>query len=199
MAGGRDTVSMMSARLLAAFASAALAACAHLLPAASVDARADFGSFADARQALEKIEPYKTRFGELAGLGFDVAAPRNVTLLNYPDLARRLAPEAVVALDALDPGIRDCILARARCVVYGFRFKHEQRERTGGFLGDFFNFERTSRVTGWTFDAVIAVRDDTVVFRGFNGEPENVRVEHQRNPLGPLQSIGDSVFGDLVH
>ena len=94
IAGCRDTAPMMSARLIAAFAPAALAACAQLLPAASVDARSDFASFAAARQALEQIEPYKTRADQLGALGFAVVPPRNVTLGNYPDVARRLPPDA---------------------------------------------------------------------------------------------------------
>jgi hypothetical protein len=178
--------------------SVALAACAHLLPETSVDSRAPFDGFETARQALERIEPYKTRAGELKDLGFDVDGRRNVTVINYPELVERLAPNSGIRLDDLDRGIRECILARTACTVYGFRFAHEKRERTGGFLGDFFNFERTTVVTGWRFDAIIAVRADVVLFRNFSGEPDNVRVEHQRNPLGPLQSAGDSLIGEMT-
>jgi hypothetical protein len=188
---------MTPARLLAAAASTTLAACAHILPESSVDSRAAFDSFGAARQAIERIEPYKTRLGELKALGFDVDVDgqRNVTLITYPELVARLAPNSAVALEDLDPGIRECILARTTCVVYGLHFLHEKRERRGGFFSDFFNFERTTVVTAWRFDAIIAVHDDLVLFRSFSGEPDSVRVEHQRNPLGPLQSAGDSLIG----
>jgi hypothetical protein len=189
---------MTPARLLAAFASMTLAACAHLLPETSVDSRAPFDGFEAARQALERVEPYKTRVGDLKVLGFDVEGRRNVTVITYPELVARLAPNSAVALEDLDRGIRECILARMACMVYGFRFAHEKRERSGGFLGDFFNFERTTVVTGWRFDAVIAVREDVVLFRNFSGEPDSVRVEHQRNPLGPLQSVGDTLIGGMA-
>jgi hypothetical protein len=189
---------MTPARLLAAVVSTTLAACAHILPETSVDSRAAFDSFDSARQAIERIEPYRTRVGELKTLGFDVEGQRNVTLITYPELVARLAPNSAVSLENLDPGIRECILARTTCVVYGLRFVHETRERRGGFFADFFNFERTTVVTAWRFDAIIAVHDDLVLFRSFSGEPDSVRVEHQRNPLGPLQSAGDSVIGVLA-
>ena len=50
-------------------------------------------------------------------------------------------------------------------------------------------------MAGWRLDALIVVRGDTVLFRNFSGEPDNFRIEHQRNPLGPLQSAGDDLVG----
>jgi hypothetical protein len=44
---------------------------AHLLPDSVTDARSSFENFDAARQALERIEPYKTKVGELKQLGFD--------------------------------------------------------------------------------------------------------------------------------
>lgn len=188
---------MLSPRRALLVAFVLLSGCAHLLPDSSVDARSSFESFEAAQRAFERIEPYKTSTSDLKALGFDPSGSRNVTLIPYPDLVTRLAPNASIALADLDPGIRDCILSRMTCLAYEFHLAHEARTRTGGFLLDFLNFKRTTVVAGWRFDALVVVRDGTVLFRNFGGEPHNDRIEHQANPLGPLQSIGESTIGRL--
>jgi hypothetical protein len=192
-------VSSTLARLLAGLSTLALSACAQLLPEQAIDTRPVFDTFAAASQAMERIEPFRTRTGELGALGFDVQGRRNATLIAYPDLVARLAPNSSVPFGELDAGIRECILAREACRAYQFHFWYERRERRGGFLADFFNFERTTAITGWHLEALIVVRGDTVLFRSFGGEPDNSRIEHQRNPLGPLQSAGDQLVGAAVH
>ncbi|MBW8756346.1 MAG: hypothetical protein JF586_01930 [Burkholderiales bacterium] len=188
----------LGARLPCAIAAIVLAGCAQLLPDQVVDTRPPFESFAAARRAVERIEPMRTRTAELGAMGFDIEGQRNVTVIGYPDLVTRLAPNSSIPFEALDPGIRDCILARDACRAYVLHFGAERRERRGGFFADFFNFERTTAVSGWRLEALIAVRGDTVLFRGFSGEPDNFRIEHQRNPLGPLQSAGDQLVGAAV-
>ncbi len=185
-------------RSLAVVGCAGLTACAHLLPEEITGTRAAFESFASAREAMERIEPFKTNVAELGALGFDVQGQRNVTVIPYPDLVARLAPNSAIPIGDLDAGIRECILAREACKAYGFHFRAERRERRGAFLSDFFNFERTTAISGWRLDALIVVRGDIVLFRSFGGEPDNFRIEHQRNPLGPLQSAGDEVLGAAV-
>ncbi|MEO8309592.1 MAG: hypothetical protein ABI520_00325 [Caldimonas sp.] len=130
-------------------------------------------------------------------MGFDIGAG-NVRQIPYPDVVGRLAPNGSIALADLDVGIRDCILARLACRAYEFRIGRETRTRTGGFIKDFLNFERTTSVVSWRFEALVVVRDDVVLFRTFGGEPRNERVEHESNPLGPLQSIGESAAGRIV-
>jgi hypothetical protein len=167
-----------------------------LLPDASVAVRAEFADFDAARGAFESIEPYRTTVDELKELGFDIASP-NVRLIGYPDIVARLAPNSALALDQLDPGIRDCILARLECRAYEYRIAHETRVRTGAFALDWLNFKRTTDVHGWHFDAIVAVRKGVVLFRNYGGAPQNERTERQVNPLGPFQGVGDSVSGLL--
>lgn len=180
-------------------ACVSMCGCAGLLPKASIETTSSFESFAAAQQAFDRIVPYRTAVDELKPLGFDPAGSRNVKLIPYPDSVSRLAPNASVALVDLDPGIRDCILARMACQTYEFRLEHESRERKGNFLLDFLNFDRTSYVTGWRFEALVVVRDGIVLFRTFGGEPSNDRVERRVNPLGPLQSSGESVGGRILN
>jgi hypothetical protein len=175
-----------------------LGGCSSLLPTGSTETSTAFTSFDQARLALEQIQPYRTMAGELERLGFNTANIRNVTLIPYPDLIARLAPNASVAIADLDKGIQDCILARGRCTLYEFRFAQEARERTGIFLVDFFNFRRTTVTTGWRFTALVAVSDGVVLFRNYGGEPNISVVNQQNNPLGPLQGIGDAAIGRII-
>jgi len=191
-------VARIGVPLIHGVAAFLLAGCANLLPDQAVDTRPSFDTFEAARDAVVRIEPFRTRTAELGAMGLDVQGQRNVTVIGYPDLVARLAPNSAIPLEFLDPGIRDCILARDACRAYVFHFGAERRERRGGFLADFFNFERTTAVSGWRLDALIAVRGDTVLFRSFSGEPDNYRIEHQRNPLGPLQSAGDQIVGGAI-
>ncbi len=174
------------------------AGCSHLLPRESSETLSAFESFEAAQQALERVLPFRTTVEELAALGFDVRANPNVTLIPYPALIERLAPNQSVPLDALDPGIRECILSRAACQAYLFHIGRQSRRRQGNFWGDFLNFRRVTDVSGWRFEALVVVREGVVLFRNFGGEPRIARTELQRNPLGPLQPAGEAVGGLIV-
>jgi hypothetical protein len=168
-----------------------------MLPKGSTVTTSSFETFQAAHTAFERIEPYKTQVSELKNFGFDTESIRNVRLIPYPDLVSRLAPNASFAVADLDPGIRDCITAHMACRAYEFHFANETRNRNGNFFLDFLDFSRTTAITGWRFDALLAVRDGVVLFKNFGGEPNNDRVEHQVNPLGPLQASGQSLVGKL--
>jgi hypothetical protein len=103
-----------------------------------------------------------------------------------------------VPLEDMDVGIRECIAARSSCQVYEFHFAHQSQQRSGNFLLDFFNFRRSTTVSGWQFDAVVVVKDALVLFTSHGGTPQTTRVEKRTNPLGPLQSIGESSGGLLL-
>jgi hypothetical protein len=189
----------MRLRLLFVVAAcAALTACSSMLPRGSTDTPSPFESFAEAQGAVEKVVAFKTHTSELKGLGFDPAEGRNVTLIPYPEIVARLAPYSGVPLADLDPGIRDCILARTMCRAYLFRFEREDRKREGGFWADFFNVKRTTYVKGWWFEALVVVADGTVLFRNYAGQAHTDRVEKQTNPLGPFQPAGESAGSVLV-
>lgn len=174
------------------FAAAALAGCSSLLPRGSSDTPSPFESYAAAERAAQRIQPFKTGVADLAALGFDPHEGRNVTLIPYPDIVARLAPYPGVPLELLDPGVRACILAKTGCRGYLFRFQREDHRREGGFVADFLNVNRVTHVTGWRFEALLVVTDDTVLFRNVAGDAHVERVERQTNPLGPLQPAGEA-------
>lgn len=185
-------------RFFLACASLALAGCTPLLPRASSVAASSFDSYEAARQALEKVIPYQTKFEELRALGFDPQASANVTVIPYPEVVTRLAPHPGVPLEQLEPGVRDCILAQTLCRAYVFRYGQQRRVREGGFWSDFFNFDRTVSVTGWRFEGLVVVRNGVVLLRSIGGEPRTDRVDRQHNPLGPLQPAGEAAGSWLL-
>jgi hypothetical protein len=182
-------------RASAGVVGAVLAGCAHWLLHAETQQPSGFESFDAAAAAFEKVVSYRTTVSELKALGFDLQASSNLTLIPYPQLTARLSPDPGVPFDALDPGIRDCILARQGCQAYEFHLSHETKRREGPFLLDFLNFRRTVRVIGWRFEGLLAVRDGVVLFHSHGGEPRNERTERQVNPLGPFQPAGEAAGG----
>ncbi|MCC2634604.1 MAG: hypothetical protein K0S48_2490 [Ramlibacter sp.] len=178
--------------------AAVLAGCTTMLPRGSSDTPSPFSSYAEASAAADRIVPFQTQVGQLAPLGFDPQQGKNVTVIPYPDILARLAPYSGVPIDQLDPGIRACISMKTQCRGYVFRFERQDRRREGNFLSDFFTFERVTHVTGWKFEALVVVGDDSVLFRNVAGEPSVERVERNRNPLGPLQPAGESAGSLLI-
>lgn len=169
---------------------ALLSACAQFLPYSRSEEPSPFATFEAARTAIERIEPHRTTLEEMKALGLDPQASSNVREIPYPQLVAQLVESPSLALTELDPGIRECIAVRQRCRAYQFHFSRVVRERTGDFLLDFLNFDRTTRTSGWRFEAVVLMRDDDVVlFRNHAGEPRIDTSERVRNPLGPLQNL----------
>ena len=168
-----------------------LSGCASLLPRGDSEQPSGFDTFEAAAQAFDKVVAYSTTAEQLKTLGFDLQSSPNVTLISYPQLTSRLAPDRGVPFEAIDPGIRDCIVARLACQVYEFHLGRETSRREGGFMLDFLNFRRETRVTGWRFEGLLAVRDGVVLFRSHGGEPRTDRTDRQVNPLGPLQGAGE--------
>ncbi|MBK6926730.1 MAG: hypothetical protein IPH15_03875 [Comamonadaceae bacterium] len=179
-------------RVLILVTALGLAGCTALLPSSSAVSPSSFDSFEAAQAALEKTVPYKTTLEELKALGFDPQASANVSIIPYPEVVSRLAPYSGVALDALDPGVRDCILAQTQCKAYLYRFGRVDRQRDGNFFLDFFNINRHVQVRGWRFEGLVVVREGIVLFRNSAGEARLDATERTINPLGPFQRSGES-------
>jgi outer membrane murein-binding lipoprotein Lpp len=178
----------------AALGGLLLAGCAALLPHSRADDLSPFASYEAAAQALQRVEPYRTRLADLKALGFDVQAGVNSREMAYPQWVGALVDASQLSMREPDPGIRDCLAAREHCRGYQFRYGRVTRERQGSFLLDFLNFRRVTHTTGWRFEGMVLVRDDgLVLFRNHAGAPHIDATEVKRNPLGPLQSIGEAV------
>lgn len=76
MANHRDGLALIVAAGLAA-------GCANLLPTAHTQTTSRWGSFAQAKDAIERIEPGRTTAAELREIGIDPYVAPNVQLLTY--------------------------------------------------------------------------------------------------------------------
>jgi hypothetical protein len=178
-------------------ASLVASGCADLLPRSRSEPHSGFETFEAATAALNQSVPYSTTLPQLKALGFDLDTSTNATLIPYPQLIARLAPNASIPLEAMDRGLRDCINARHECQVYEFNVSRESRQREGNFFLDFLNFRRTTVIRGWRFQSLWVVRDGLLLFRSHGGQAKIDRTEQEVRPLGPFQPAGESA-GSLV-
>lgn len=169
-----------------------LAGCGTLLPRGESVVESPWHSFADAQQTFDSIVPYKTTVEDLRKLKLDPLQNPNITLLNYSDVLRRFIPSPATNMQDLDAGVRDCINAKSVCKGYEVDQKTITRRRYGNFWADFLNFKRKVNIAGWRFNGVILIKDDLVVYKLTGGQPVIHELEETKNPLGPLQGIGES-------
>lgn len=169
-----------------------LAGCGTLLPRGESVVESPWHSFADAQQTFDSIVPYKTTVEDLRKLKLDPLQNPNITLLNYSDVLRRFIPSPATNMQDLDSGVRDCIDAKSACKGYEVDQKTVTRRRYGNFWADFLNFKRKVNIVGWRFNGVILIKGDLVVYKLTGGQPVIHELEETKNPLGPLQGIGES-------
>lgn len=125
-------------------------------------------------------------------MGIDPAKHPNTTLLTHADVVKRFVPGSVLNKQDLDPGIVACLEARDACRGVDVVAARIEKNRTGNFFADFFNFSRRTDTTGWRFNAVVLLVNDTVVYRTWGGQPVLNESDVRTNPLGPLQDAGPS-------
>jgi hypothetical protein len=189
---------MIKHRRIAGFALALgvllLAGCGALLPRGETIDESPWHSFDDAQRALDKIFPYKTTAQDLKALKLDPLHDPNITLLNYSDVLRRFIPSPATDVQDLDAGVQDCIKAKSACRGYEVDQKMLKRKRYGNFWADFLNFNRKTDIAGWRFNGVILMKGNLVVYKLTGGQPAIHEHEENKNPLGPLQGIGQSIL-----
>ena len=177
----------------AAFLLGLLSACQALLPEMNSKTQVPWETFEAARDAIERVKVNQTRREQLTADGLDPYTNPAVTLLTYPDIVQRFAVGSAVRPEELDRGIRECLAAGKRCAGYSIVARKSKRERVGNFWLDSLNFRQETDISGWTFNALIIIVDDIVVFTVFGGQPRIREHEVMRNPLGPLQGWGEKV------
>lgn len=173
-------------------AAAALSACTALLPTGQEQVHSPWHNFAEARDAIDRIAPDKTTVAELQAVGIDPYVSPNVQLLSYSDILLRFPLTMSNGHDHLDPGLHRCLDSGKSCTGYAIAIRETHRDRTGNFWVDTFGFKRVTDVTGWSFNALILMVDGKVVYTLYSGQPQLREQEVTRQPLGPLQGIGDA-------
>lgn len=167
-------------------ATALATACSDLLPRSQSAVKASWSSFAEAQAAIERIEPHRTRRADLQAAGFDPYVNSNVTLLNYSDIVRRFPLSPTVG--RVDPGLQECLDAGKACTGYSIELNQTHKDRVGPFLLDMLSFRRVTKNTGWTFNALVLMVGDDVVYALYGGKPSISETEVSIEPLGPLQN-----------
>ena len=180
-------------------ATLAVAGCASLLPTAEVQVSSPWHSFAEAKAAIERIEPNRTSTADLRAAGIDPYESTNVQLLSYSDILLRFPMGANFANGPVDRGLHECLGAGKSCTGYSISVREMRHDRTGSFWQDALGFKRVIDTTGWQFNALILLVGDRVVYTLYSGQPQVREHEVSRHPLGPIQNIGDAVsVGNLT-
>lgn len=166
--------------------------CSSMLPRGNNESSV-FKSFDEARDAIDALVPMKSDVASLTKLKIDPVQQPNTTILTQADIVRRFVPSTLLKREDLDPGVLACLEARDACRGWEITAAHISKERTGNFFADFANFARHTNTTGWRFNALILLVNDTVVYRAWGGQPRINEIENTRNPLGPLQDLGPAL------
>jgi hypothetical protein len=182
-------------RFIAALLGAlTLAGCTGLLPKSTNITKSPWASYREAQLNFDKIVPGKTTHAELRDLQLDPQANPNIAILNYSDILMRFLPNASISLTDLDTGVRECIAAKTICRGYTVTQKLVHRNREGNFIADLLGFRRETVITGWSFNGLILVKDDVVVYKLTGGQPQILEHEHVSSPLGPFMGLGARLF-----
>jgi hypothetical protein len=168
--------------------------CKALFSSTSQRSRTPWQNFEEAQMAFDKVVPHKTTLSELKTMGFDPMTTPNVKILTYLDLIQRFIPNASITFDDLQPDVRACIESKDCCHAYEMDLDLTDNNRFGNLALDIFGFNRKTKTTGWTFKALIIVKDDVVAYKIRSGEPNVDRVEKKTKPLGPLQELDNILF-----
>lgn len=170
--------------------------CSSLLPRSKQLTASPWQSFHEAQQTFDKIIPGYTRTPELRDdLKFDLASHPNITILNYSDVLRRFVPHSSIQISDLDAGVRECLAAKTLCQGYEIAQTSLNKTREGNFFADILGFYRETHTQGWSFNGLILVKEGVVIYKLTGGQPVIRTQEEARNPLGPIQSIGQKILG----
>ena len=174
-------------------AIAALSGCQFLMPSGKTEVVSAWSTFEEAEAVLAAVEPYRTTRDEVHAAGLDPRVDSTVSILNFADVLQRFSISALADPDGFERGIQDCLRAGQRCAAYAVKAEKVRSKRVGNFWLDLLNFKRETESTGWNFNALVLFVDDLVVYRLTGGQPRVHAYEVKRQPLGPLQNIGESL------
>lgn len=173
-------------------------ACTGLLPRSKEATASPWQSYEDAQSTFDAIVPGMTTVQELKYLSLDPVTNPNIAILNYSDVLRRFLMNQSVSLSDLDDGVRECVTAKVMCKGYEIDQRSIRKRRNGSFWLDFLGFRKETQIAGWRFQGLILLKDGVVVYKLTGGQPAIMQQEESQNPLGPIQAVGDKLFGTLV-
>jgi hypothetical protein len=174
-----------------------LGGCAALLPSSRNEVVSAWNSYDDAVQTLAALEPLRATRRDVHVQGLDPHHDPSITVLHFGELLLRFAAATLVQPDDVDPGLVRCLQAGQRCQGYAVSVRKLTRQRVGNFWLDMLDFKRETRTTGWGVEVLLVFVDDLLVYELIGGQPTIREDEVRRNPLGPLQGLGEQAVPKL--
>jgi hypothetical protein len=148
---------------------------------------APWRSFAATKSAYDGIVPGQTSVPELDALGFSPEDSNASTLVTYVEVQRVFVPHEGITLETADAGVRRCVEIRQACTVWKIDIRKQSRRRIGNFVVDWLYFQRVSRITGWSFEALILIEGEQVLYKIWAGSPDLLQYRRRTFPLGFIQ------------
>ena len=182
------------ADLLIVTAAAVTVGCGSLLPTKQSQSQSPWQSFTEAREVVGRIELGITTRGDLKSWGIDIDTMPNVKHLTYLDVAHKFGMVGGIIDNRINipAGVLKLVAAGDRGRAYELEARVIKEARTGNFALDWLNFRKNRHKTGWEFKVFLIVIDDKIEYVLHSGTPAINTVSKERNPLGPLQSLGGS-------
>jgi hypothetical protein len=168
-----------------------LGGCSSLLPSTKevTATGSTWQRYQDAEQTFDKIVPGQTTTADLRGMNLDPASNSSVTILQHWEVTQRFVVNQTVSLDDLDPGVRECIVARAQCRAYEINHVSTNTKRSGNAVLDVLRVYRETHTGGWRFSGLILMKDGVVLYKLTGGQPLIHQIEEKEDRLGPLQAL----------
>lgn len=167
--------------------------CSNLLPSVESKTATSWESYESIQKVYSEIKTYRTSKNDLHMLGFDPSVSSNTKILNHLDIMEKFLINPSIKVSDLDKGLQKCLKTPETCMAYETQIRYIKRKRYGSVLADVFNFRENTHETGWSFNSIIVLSDDIVVFKTFSSQPKIDNKENKKNPLGPFQSM-ESIF-----
>jgi hypothetical protein len=175
-----------------------LASCSNSLPKGEATRKSQWGTFEEAKASYDSVVPFETVTADLKELGFDPYSTPNVKILSYLDIIKKFNPSNSVRQEDLPPSVRACVAVREACLAYEASPGVNKSQRVGNVFLDLLKFKRDRIETGWSFNALIVINHNTVVYKIWSGVPIIDEKETRDNPLGPLQDSVGSIDNNSV-
>ena len=173
--------------------------CQTLLPSGQESSNGNWKTYSHAEETFKKIIPNKTTTSDLSKLGIHFNKTPNLRTLTYLDVMERFKLDSTVFNNIkLPPGMKEALEQHEKCKGYELTMESTNAKRVGSFWKDILGFKQTTQRTGWAFQALIVMVDDTVVYVLHSGSPKINKRESNKQPLGPLQGIDAGTLIDLT-
>lgn len=189
----------LSAFALMLFLLSFCSGCGTLLPSGHETSGGNWKSYSYTKEIFSKIIPNKTTTEDLKTLGIEPNKTHNLRILTYLDVMERFKLDSTMFNNIkLPPGMKEALAKHEKCRGYELILENKNKKRVGSFWKDILAFEQVTQTSGWEFQALIVIVDETVVYVLHSGSPRINKRESNKQPLGPFQGIEAGTIMDAA-